>query len=295
VTESADWGVASGAGFTALVTAAARAVETRRPSPLVRDPYAEAFVLAAALPSPLPVTPEAADADPSFPWSMVGGYVAVRSRFFDGYFDAAVRGDAIRQVVILAAGLDTRAFRLEWPEGVTVYEVDAPLVLSFKETVLAGRGTRPRSVRRVIATDLREDWPAALRGAGFDPGRPTAWLAEGLFMYLTDEAKASLLAAVDALSASGSDLAVEHVASARTDVLSNVAFREAARRTDFDVDVDTLWPGETGYDPAEWLRASGWSADVSQVSEIAGAYGRALSPALPEAMHTALLITARKP
>jgi methyltransferase (TIGR00027 family) len=277
----------------ALAVAAARAVESRRPAPLLHDPYAEAFVLAAALPSPVPTTPEAAAADQSFPWDMVNSYVAVRSRFFDEYFTAAA-ALGIRQVVLLAAGLDTRAFRLQWPDGVTVYEVDAPLVLSFKEKVLAETGARARSGRNVVATDLREDWSAALRGAGFDPSRPTAWLAEGLLIYLPDEAKASVVAAVAELSAPGSRAAIEHIISPAGDMEANAAFREAARRTDFDIDVDTVWSAGREYDPVQWLRASGWSVGVSPIATVAEGYGRPLSPNLPEGMLTALLVTAHK-
>jgi methyltransferase (TIGR00027 family) len=136
---------------------------------------------------------------------------------------------------------------------------------------------------------------AALLGAGFSPARPAAWLAEGLLMYLADAAKASLLAAVHALSAPGSQAALEHVTSRSADAESNAAFREAVRSTGASVDVDTLWPYERDHDPAGWLRASDWLADVSPVTETAGRYGRPLSPALPEGMLTALLITARKP
>jgi methyltransferase (TIGR00027 family) len=233
---------------------------------------------------------------------MVNEYVAVRSRFFDEFLAAAVSAGGaapagtagIRQVVILAAGLDTRALRLEWPAGMTVYEVDAPLVLSFKEQVLRDGGARPRSARRLVATDLRGDWPTALRGAGFDPARPTGWLAEGLLMYLPDRDKASLLATVHGLSARGSWLAVEHIVSPRITVASNEAFVEAARRTAFDVNVDTLWHGGRDYDPASWLGDSGWSVDVSPIAATAEEYGRALSPTLPEAMLTAILVTARK-
>ena len=187
--ESADWDVVSGVGVTALAAAAMRAVEGHHAEPLVRDPYAVAFVKAAAdqLPSPLPVTPEEAAADPGFPWFGMAHYVAVRSRFFDGFF-AAATGAGLRQAVILAAGLDTRTFRLDWMPGTTVYEIDAPMVLAFKDSVLAGQGAVPRCDRRAVAADLRTDWPAALREAGFDPAAPTAWLAEGLFPYLTDEA-----------------------------------------------------------------------------------------------------------
>jgi O-methyltransferase involved in polyketide biosynthesis len=114
-------------------------------------------------------------------------------------------------------------------------------------------------------------------------------------MYLSDEAKASLLAAVQALSAPGSQAAIEHVTSPGADVASNAAFREAARRTDVDVDVDTLWPREHDYDPAGWLRDSGWSVDASPVTAAAEQYGRPLAPTLPAGMLTALLVTARKP
>jgi methyltransferase (TIGR00027 family) len=304
VSESADWSVANGVGFTALVVAAARAVESRREAPLLRDPYAEAFVLAAPLPSPVPTTPEAADSDTSFPWSMVNGYVAVRSRLIDEFLHEVFSdgeqadgeqadGAGIRQVVILAAGLDTRAFRLEWPAGMTVYEVDAPLVLSFKEQVLGDTGATARSGRNVVPADLRDDWSAALRGAGFDPARPTVWLAEGLLVYLPDEVKASLLATVEALSAPGSQAAIEHIASPRADLASNAAFREATRRADFDVDVDTLWDGGD-YDPVRWLRATGWSVEVSPISAAARRYGRPLAATLPEGMLTALLVTAHK-
>ena len=302
MTESADWDVTSGAGFMALAVAAARAVESRRASPLLLDPYAEAFVLAAALPSPVPTTPEAAAADQSFPWDMVNSYVAVRSKFIDEFFAAAVRDGAsdgasdagIRQVVILAAGLDTRAFRLEWPDGVTVYEVDAPLVLSFKEKVLGETGARPRSVRKIVASDLREDWSAALGGAGFDPSLPTAWLAEGLLIYLPDDAKASVVAVVAELSAPGSTAAFDHIISPTGDMAANAAFREAARRTDFDIDVDTVWSAGREYDPVDWLRAGGWSVGVSPIAAVAEGYGRPLSPNLPEGMLTALLVTAHK-
>jgi methyltransferase (TIGR00027 family) len=177
VTESADWSVANGVGFTALIVAAARAVESRRASPL------------------------------------------------------------------------------QWPGGVTVYEVDAPLVLSFKEKVLAGGGARARSGRHVVAADLRADWPTALRGAGFDLAQPTAWLAEGLFMFLPDEAKVGLLATVQALSALGRQVALDHITLLRADVESSAAFREAAERTDSDVDIDILSPEEQDHDLVAWPRA----------------------------------------
>lgn len=147
----------------------------------MREPYPQEFVLAAKLPARLPLTPEAAQADTSFPWPSIATYVGVRSRFFDEFFAAAVpaaaTGDGAgeaRQVVILAAGLDTRTFRLDWPPGTSVFEVDVPLVLSFKDQVLADAGARPAANSQAVAIDLGEDWRKALRAAGFDPAAPTA-------------------------------------------------------------------------------------------------------------------------
>ena len=213
--EPAGWDIVSGVGVTALGAAAMRAMEGHHAEPLVRDPYAAAFVEAAAsqLPGRMAVTPEEAAADPEFPWSGMAHYVAVRSRFFDDFF-AAAAGAGLRQAVILAAGLDTRAFRLDWMPGATVYEIDAPMVLAFKDSVLAGQGAAARCDRRTVTADLRADWPAAVREAGFDPAVPTAWLAEGLFPYLTDEAIDDLLGQVHELSAPGSRITADHVPQA---------------------------------------------------------------------------------
>jgi methyltransferase (TIGR00027 family) len=312
MTESADWDVATGVGFTALVAASARAVETlREPAPLVRDPYAEEFVLAAQLPSPLPLTPEAAQADTSFPWPSIATYVGVRSRFFDEFFAAAIpaRGPAAadadagagagagaggaRQVVILAAGLDTRAFRLDWPAGTRVFEVDAPRVLSFKDQVLADAGARPAAMRHAVPSDLREDWPKALRAAGLDPAAPTAWLAEGLFMYLTDEARAALLGAVHELSAAGSQIAIEHIPKGLGEIQDWVSEADEATDNKFGVDVTGMWPAGHLDDPAPWLAAHGWPVAVHLFTDVARRYGRPLPADLPEGMQSTVLITAK--
>jgi methyltransferase (TIGR00027 family) len=156
-----------------------------------------------------PATPEEADRYPDFPWLGLATYIGVRPRFFDAFFGAA--GEAgIRQVVILGAGLDTRAFRLGCSPGTAVYEVDAPLVIAFKDDVLGKQDAVPRCDRRTVACDLREDWPSALRQAGFDPVPATAWLTEGLFPYLPDDEKQALLDRTHRLSAAGSRLALEH-------------------------------------------------------------------------------------
>jgi methyltransferase (TIGR00027 family) len=295
MTENARWDISSAIGQTALAVAACRAVETRRPSPLVRDPYAEAFVRAAQSPVPLPTTPEAADSDPVFPWPPFSTYVGVRSRFFDEFFASVLGGPAatrLRQVVLLAAGLDTRAFRLDWPAGTTLYEVDAPLVLDFKDLVLASSAARPRCARRAVAADLREDWPRELRAAGFDPAQATAWLAEGLLPYLTDEEKVSLLATVHDLSAPGSEIAVEHLSAGVESLRAYATFQEASEHHDVDFDATTLWTGGQRADPVPWLASRDWSVTVSPITTLAEQYGRPLSATLPESMLATVLIRA---
>jgi methyltransferase (TIGR00027 family) len=268
-----DWDIVTGVGMTALGAAAVRAIESCRPDALVSDPYAAAFVGAARAPWTLPVTPDEVDNDAEFPWLSLTTYAAVRAKFFDTF--VAVAGEAgIRQAVTLAAGLDTRAFRLEWPPGSTVYEVDAPRVLEFKDSVLDGQGAlHPRCERRTVATDLREDWPAALRQAGFDPRRPTAWLAEGLLFYLPDDAKVTLLTRIDDLSAPGSVAGLEHTADVQG-MMRELAVPARADNADFDV--PGLWPSGQQHDPADWLTRHGWVVSVSQSAAVAESYGRPL-------------------
>lgn len=290
--DKADWDIASGVGLTALAAAACRAVETLREPPLVRDPYAGAFVRAARSPAPLPVTPQEADSDQTFPWPAFTRYLGVRSRFFDEMLTAAA-ADGLRQVVILAAGLDTRAFRLDWPPGVTVYEVDAPRVLAFKDQVLAGAGARPRAARRAVLADLRGQWTAALLAAGFDPASPAAWLAEGLLPYLSDQEKDHLLAGVRELSAPGARIAIEHLSAGMDSMRHYAAFTEAPRRDDVDFDINALWAHAEAADPAPWLAQRGWSVDVAPMARVAAGYGRPLPDTLPEAMLSTVVITAR--
>ncbi len=191
-----SWEITESVGATALGVAAARAAETAQPDPLIRDPFAYLLVCAAG--------PEWAElASGSSPWygdddrggreeqdrlgklidENARNYQAVRTHFFDDFFGAASR-DGVRQVVILAAGLDSRAYRLDWPAGTMVFEIDQPKVLAYKGATLDGHGAVPKATRHAVGVDLRDDWPAALIDAGFDPRRPTAWLAEGLLPYL---------------------------------------------------------------------------------------------------------------
>ena len=207
-----SWAITESVGATALGVAAARAAETAQPDPLIRDPFAHLLVSAAG-----PVWAELA-AGTSAPYGdddrgrrldqMARSYQAVRTHYFDGYFGAAASA-GIRQVVILAAGLDSRAYRLDWPSGTTVFEIDQPKVLAYKAATLDAHGAVPAATRHAVAVDLRDDWPAALIDAGFQPRHATAWLAEGLLPYLPAEAQDRLFEMVTALSAAGSRIAVE--------------------------------------------------------------------------------------
>jgi methyltransferase (TIGR00027 family) len=287
--ESADWDIVSGVGLTALGAAASRALEGHQADPLVRDPYAAAFVQAVAdqLPGTMAVTPDEAAADTDFPWFGLSLYVAVRSRFFDDFFAAAAVA-GVRQAVILGAGLDTRAFRLDWMPGATVYEIDAPTVLAFKESVLAGQGAAPLCDRRTVTADLRADWPTAVRAAGFDPAVPTAWLAEGLFSYLTDEAMELLLGHVHKLSAPGSRITIDHMPGG-TSAIGGSLGREVANRA--GEELVSIWAAGQQVDPASWLLTHGWTASVSRVSSVAAAYGRPMTDLQPADLRVMQLVT----
>ena len=208
-TENDTWDIKTSVGSTALFVAAARALEAQKLQPAAVDPYAEVFCRE--------VGGEWADLldgnAPEHPLKTEFGnyfvdFQAVRTRYFDNYFEAAA-AVGVRQIVILAAGLDSRAYRLAWPDGTVVFELDQPRVLEFKHEALAARGDAPTAERREVAVDLRNDWPQALRDSGFDPSKPSAWIAEGLLIYLPATAQHQLFAGIDSLAAPGSHLALE--------------------------------------------------------------------------------------
>ena len=209
------WDIATSVGSTAVMVAAARARETQSPTPLIRDPYASILVAGAGTGVWEALLDDSmqqriADADPGAAalFSNMLSYQAVRTHFFDAFFtEAAAAG--IRQVVILASGLDSRAYRLVWPAGTVVFEIDQPKVLEYKAAKLAEHAVVPGAELHQVAIDLRHDWPAALTAAGFDPSRPTAWLAEGLLMYLPAQAQDLLFERLTALSAPGSRVSAE--------------------------------------------------------------------------------------
>ena len=266
-TDGDSWDLASSVGATATSVAASRALASRGPDPLIEDPYAATLVKAVGLPHFVKVAEGQLNVDdPLFSARQMCEHIAVRTRFFDQLFiDACAAG--IRQAVILASGLDTRAFRLAWPAGTVVFEIDQPPVIDFKTQVLTEAGATPAAERRTIGVDLRDDWPRALRDGGFDPGQPTAWIAEGLLIYLPPDGQDRLLNAVTALSTPGSRLATEHMdAQALTGDWAK-AMTERGRRLGSTIDLTELFYTGPRNSAADHLRAQGWSVTVQPNSD----------------------------
>ncbi len=285
-TPNDQWDIVSSVGWTALMVAAGRAVETHRPEPLVEDPYAELFVARAHTPQPVPTRPDQPWPDPERRgdeptavdefWSMMSTYQGVRSRFFDRALLGAAAGGA-DQVVLLAAGLDARAYRLDWPAGTTLFEIDQEQVLAFKDETLAGEGARERCRRVTVPVDLRDDWPGALREAGFDPSRPSAWLAEGLLPFLPAEAQTALLARVGELAAADSTVVVEDFAGAFEQLQRDPALSRFG--LPFGVEMRGLVDlSEQRPDPADQLDAWGFRTERVPTGEVAASWGRPLTP-----------------
>lgn len=268
-TDQDTWDLASSVGATATWVAACRALAGRQPNALIDDPFADPLVRAVGAEFFIRVlegeiTDESGgldpDADPDVEFNLqrMTNMMAVRTRYFDDFFgDATAAG--IRQVVILASGLDSRPYRLAWPEGTVVYEVDQPAVIEFKSRALAELGAQPTAQRRTVAVDLRDDWQSALRDAGFDEAKPAAWSAEGLLMYLPPDAQDRLFDAVTALSAPGSWLATEY----HIDGMPLLAERSRAMarrwgQFGFDTDVSTLVYHGERTPAAEYLSTRGW-------------------------------------
>lgn len=273
--QAQQWDILSGPGITALGVAAARALESDRPDRLINDPYASAFLAAVPLPVPTPLRwPRDGAVESELMAYLVdaSNYMGVRSRFFDDFLLDAGRAGC-SQLVILAAGLDTRAFRLDWPAGIRLYELDQPAVLEFKDRVLAQEGARVRCVRQTIGIDLRADWPSALLAAGFDPGAPTGWLAEGLLPYLPAAAEQQLFATVDTLSAPGSRLAVEY----STDLAGLVRDHEVAVIREVGVHMTELLHSDPRPSPEPWLTGRGWSVRDELATQVAHRYRRDLT------------------
>jgi methyltransferase (TIGR00027 family) len=264
-----SWDLASSVGATATAVAARRAMASKCPNPLIDDPFAEPLVNAVGIDAFIRMMNGEVelDDDPTFTPQRLAEEMAVRTRFFDLLFLAAVGsvGDdaGLRQAVILAAGLDTRAYRLPWPAKVVVYEVDQPRVIEFKARTLAGLGATPAVDCRPVGVDLRDDWPTALRDRGFDPTQPTVWSAEGLLAYLPPEAQDRLFDNITALSASGSRLGTGYVLDTGAHVATRGrAVSERWRRFGLNMDwADLVYDGERN-DVVEYLQARSWQTSV---------------------------------
>jgi methyltransferase (TIGR00027 family) len=271
--ESDSWDLATSVGATATMVAAQRALASD--AGLIDDPFAAPLVRKVGIDvytrlvnGEIPVTDEI-DFDPA----RMGRGMAVRTRFYDRFFVDATRS-GIRQVVILAAGLDARAYRLPWPQGTVVYEVDLPDVIEFKTSTLSELGAAPTAERRTVAVDLRDDWPAALRAAGFDPQAPSAWSAEGLVVYLPPEAQDALFASITALSAPKSQLASEFVPD--TTVFNDPRWRSHHERMSelgFEIDFSDLVYHYERSHIIEDLTTRGWQVSHRTVGEMHAANG----------------------
>ena len=253
------------------MVAAARARETESADPLIVDPFARVLVDGAGtgmwetfIDESVTERIKAADPEAAAIFENMLGYQAVRTHFFDAFFtDAANSG--IRQVVILASGLDARAYRLKWPAGTVVFEIDQPKVLEYKSQTLATHGATATATLREVAIDLRQDWPTALRAAGFDPTAPTAWLAEGLLMYLPAEAQDTLFTEITALSAPGSRVSAEAIGHRDEERREQMRMRWEKMADEIGlerpVDISDLTYNDSHRaDLTEWLGAHGWIA-----------------------------------
>ncbi len=277
-TENDSWDLATSVGATATMVAAARAIATNADNPVINDRFAEPLVRAVGVDfftrwvSGDLAAADVDDEESNWKLAHMPAAMAARTRFFDQFFQDATRA-GIWQAVILASGLDARAYRLNWPDGMTVFEIDQPEVIAFKTSTLADLGAAPTADLRTVAIDLRQDWPAALRQAGLEPDRPTAWIAEGLLGYLPPQAQDLLMANITALSADGSRLAVEAIPSRPERDVEQA--REMMRRSTakwrehgFELDWEDLGFEGERKDVAGYLDGLGWRSVGTPMSQL---------------------------
>jgi len=275
-TEDDSWDITTSVGSTALFVATARALEAQKPDPLAVDPFAEIFcravggpaadVLDGKVPEHQLKTPDWGDHFVTFQ--------GARTKYFDDYFRRAADA-GVRQVVILAAGLDSRAYRLPWPDATTIFELDRPQVLDFKREVLAEQGAKSTAERREVAVDLCDDWPKALQDSGFDAAKPSAWIAEGLLIYLPAAAQQQLFTGIDALASTGSHVAVEDGAPVPAEAFQaaveseRVANAEGDERSFFK-----LIYNEQHAPAQQWFGEHGWAAVATPLADYLREVGR---------------------
>ena len=308
-TDHDTWDINESVGATALGVAGGRAAETNSANPLISDPYAQLFLEAAGdgmwkiyLDDELPAG--LVEVDPRFPERLdaMKSYMGSRTKFFDEFFVAAADA-GIRQAVILAAGLDARAWRLAWPDRSVVYEIDQPKVLEFKLETLESHDVAPIATQVSVGIDLRQDWPKALTDAGFDPSAPTAWLAEGLLPYLTAEAQDLLFDRIQSLSAPGSRVAVEAFTN---DFFSAESFARRERQMDQYRSIarelggkDITESGNLLYEEertevTDWLAGHGWNVVAAVGSEdLLASNGRTVAADLEEAVPGSVFVEGR--
>lgn len=280
-TDNDSWDLASSVGATATLVAAARAAATRLPDPLIDDPYAEPLVRAVGVDffTRMATGDIGADDQAAMGVRRMTANMAARTRYFDEFFMSAADA-GLRQAVILAAGLDARAFRLAWPPDMVAYEIDQPEVVAFKSETMAELRVRATCVRRTVAMDLRNDWATALRGAAFDPNKPTAWSAEGLLGYLPPDAQDRLLDTITGLSAPGSWIAIDCAppsdpAQEQRSRERMRAFSDHWREQGFHLDFSELvYIGERN-EASAYLTGHGWRVAATGVNDLLAAHGLA--------------------
>jgi methyltransferase (TIGR00027 family) len=304
-TDDDTWDIATSVGSTAVMVAAARAAETAKTDPLISDPYAKLLVAGAGtgiweymLDDTIPTKLAETDPEAAAIFEFMQTYQGVRTHFFDAFFANAVQA-GIRQVVILASGLDSRAYRLDWPAGTVVFEIDQPKVLEYKAETLAAHGAEPSAQRREVPIDLRHDWPSALRDAGFDPSLPTAWLAEGLLMYLPAAAQDRLFEQVTGLSAAGSRIAVEtagrHAPERRAEMRARFERISEQLGIPQSVDVsDLTYDDPDRADVADWLNAHRWRATAVPSHDVQRRLGRHIELPMNDGEAFSTFVTAQR-
>ncbi|NTY61227.1 SAM-dependent methyltransferase [Mycolicibacterium sphagni] len=290
-TDNDTWDITTSVGSTALFVAAARAIEAQKPDPLVVDSFAETFCRAVGGPWAAVLDGQA----PEHPLKSEGfgqhfvSFQAARTHYFDAYFRRAAQA-GVRQIVLLAAGLDSRAYRLDWAPGTTIYELDQPQVLDFKREAVAAYGATAKAERREIAVDLRDDWPKVLQDSGFQPDQPSAWIAEGLLIYLPASAQEQLFAGVDALASSGSHLAVEEGRPMDRDAF-RAKVQEAKAKDNERGQWWQLVYNEQVAPAAQWFGERGWTAQDTTLLDYLETVGRSVDSADAEAANMLASIT----
>jgi methyltransferase (TIGR00027 family) len=275
-TDNDNWDITTSVGSTALFVATARALEAQKADPLAVDPFAEVFCRAVGGTAADVLdgkNPEHQLKTPDWGEHFVN-FQGARTRYFDDYFRRAAEA-GVRQVVILAAGLDSRAYRLTWPDQTTIFELDRPQVLDFKREVLAEQGAKPNAERREVAIDLREDWPQALRDSGFDAAKPSAWIAEGLLIYLPADAEEQLFTGIDALATPASHVAVEDGAPMASDDYAAAVEQERAAVAEGEQRVFFQLVYNERHAPADqWFDEHGWTAEATPLADYLREVGR---------------------